>query len=465
MDIIEINKAQCYENIPTFLSYIGHIIVNANINGTFIKAIIDTGCSKSIMFRNTAKLCGIADLIHCNIILSVGINIYNNTYINDFHINDDTHQIFCDVLLGSDFISTHDLKIDFSNNIITTPQFCEPIQFEQNIKCVCIRFVDKCLPTLYGSGDILFDNKKILAMETKISNIKKILSAILLKAQTVRRTNLSQNSHVNDQSIVKINNNESVEQLSISLKKIFDTFICCVKVLQNFMIFFKKYDDQELLLQKESLLTSLIQKRDFTNHKIDFLYNILTSFRDAMDKPDLFTSSYINNINMIFKPKPSTDSKKSNIIMQKNCTFVFSNDTRLISFTMCPTIYVFINKKQYIAFIDTGASKCSINNAVINDAGLTKFLDIHTIDYHYSISNNLETFGEICNKKSFGKIWYVNMIIGNYAFPCSFKVVEMKYTFKFDIIIGLDFLVTYNAVINSRDRFITFNDEFSVKFL
>jgi hypothetical protein len=111
-----------------------------------------------------------------------------------------------------------------------------------------------------------------------------------------------------------------------------------------------------------------------------------------------------------------------------------------------------LNNKEIKIFVDTGASFCCITKTAVKKCELLDLVDTSTIFQMKGSSNTTDTYG---------KIWYNELAIkdinNSYTkFPISFEVID-DIIDTFDIVLGNNFLRTYNANLNFSNRIISFN--------
>ena len=111
-----------------------------------------------------------------------------------------------------------------------------------------------------------------------------------------------------------------------------------------------------------------------------------------------------------------------------------------------------LNNKEIKIFVDTGASFSCITKTAVNKCELFDLVDTSTIFKMKSSSNIMDTYG---------KIWYNELDIKDInncytKFPISFEVID-DIIDSFDIVLGNNFLRTYNANLNFNKRIISFN--------
>ncbi len=111
-----------------------------------------------------------------------------------------------------------------------------------------------------------------------------------------------------------------------------------------------------------------------------------------------------------------------------------------------------LNNNAIKIFVDTGASCCCITKSATNKFKLSDLIDKSTI---------FKIKGSTDSADTYGKIWYNELLIkdinNKYSkFPVSFDVID-DIIDTFDIVLGNNFLRTYNANINFNNRIISFN--------
>ncbi len=111
-----------------------------------------------------------------------------------------------------------------------------------------------------------------------------------------------------------------------------------------------------------------------------------------------------------------------------------------------------LNTQDIKIFVDTGASFCCITKTTVNKCKLADLVDTSTI---FKIKGSSDT------TDTYGKIWYNELDIKDInncytKFPISFEVID-DIIDSFDIVLGNNFLRTFNANINFNKRIISFN--------
>ncbi len=111
-----------------------------------------------------------------------------------------------------------------------------------------------------------------------------------------------------------------------------------------------------------------------------------------------------------------------------------------------------LNTYDIKIFVDTGASFCCITKTTVNKCKLADLVDTSTI---FKIKGSTDI------TDTHGKIWYNELDIKDInncytKFPISFEVID-DIIDSFDIVLGNNFLRTFNANINFNKRIISFN--------
>jgi len=122
------NFQKRYESLPESLIKPKMVYINICINGTIIRAFVDTGASISIMCRSMALICGIDDLIDCRCVgKAIGIGKKDITgtihYVDvqfgnslcscTFSILDESDIL---LIIGMDILRRYNAILDFSKN-------------------------------------------------------------------------------------------------------------------------------------------------------------------------------------------------------------------------------------------------------------------------------------------------------------------------------------------------------------
>jgi predicted aspartyl protease len=126
-----------------------------------------------------------------------------------------------------------------------------------------------------------------------------------------------------------------------------------------------------------------------------------------------------------------------NILIQSSYETAVNNIRNMILPKKLIFINGFINNIPVKVLIDTGATCSIIFKNTINKLNINYLIDNEE-------HNNLNGIG---HEISVGKIWYINIKLNNINYPVSL-VVSNNQINDFDIIIGINFLETYNTNIN-----------------
>jgi len=124
----------------------------------------------------------------------------------------------------------------------------------------------------------------------------------------------------------------------------------------------------------------------------------------------------------------------------------------------CPTGMIilngYINNKSLKILLDTGASTSIIFDSVVKRLELSELVD-------HRVKTELHGIG---TETSSGKIWYTELQLNNIYFPISLTVSNNTIE-KFDMILGINFLQSYNAQIDFKNKKIKLNDKYDIVFL
>lgn len=103
--------------------------------------------------------------------------------------------------------------------------------------------------------------------------------------------------------------------------------------------------------------------------------------------------------------------------------------------------------------LDTGASSSVIFNNSIDRLSLNELIDTEQ-------SSELRGIG---TEKSLGQIWYIELKLDGNIYPISLIASTNQIT-DFDMILGINFLQSYDAVLNFKDRTLILNSKYTIKF-
>jgi len=112
-----------------------------------------------------------------------------------------------------------------------------------------------------------------------------------------------------------------------------------------------------------------------------------------------------------------------------------------------------INNKPVTLMLDTGASVSIISLEAINRLRLTEYVDYETKSKFQGIGNEISP----------GTLWYIELNLNDNIFPVTLFTTNNK-QFNFDIILGVNFLKSYNAEINLKNHKIKLNDKYDISF-
>jgi len=109
-------------------------------------------------------------------------------------------------------------------------------------------------------------------------------------------------------------------------------------------------------------------------------------------------------------------------------------------------IYGIINNIQLKLLIDTGATTSIIFKHTVNKLNLGNLVDTEEQSFLNGIGNEL----------SLGRIWYIEIELNRYTYPMSFIVSNGRIA-DFDMIIGINFLKTYQTKIDFKTNSLIIN--------
>lgn len=112
-----------------------------------------------------------------------------------------------------------------------------------------------------------------------------------------------------------------------------------------------------------------------------------------------------------------------------------------------------INDMPVKIMLDTGATCTVISSDAVNRIGIDDYVDpLATVEMH----------GIGC-ERSPGTIWMVELNLNNNICPIMLTVSNSKFH-NFDIILGIDFMRSYKAVINFCTNTLMLNNKYSIQF-
>ena len=203
----------------------------------------------------------------------------------------------------------------------------------------------------------------------------------------------------------------------------------------------------------EMYLNKIIDLPKITNTEEEFTYNIF-------DNNDI--KKEISNLVEEFGINPNY--KKINLISLNR----IKADNEIPELFVPGELIIISGKLLEIPvkiLLDTGASNCCILKSTITRCGLEleELVDNNTIISIQSL-NNLS---------SFGKIWYTELFIQDnkkdlIKFPITFEIID-NISSEFDLILGSNFLRTYNVNINYNKCLVTISNSdnmiFNINFI
>jgi hypothetical protein len=113
----------------------------------------------------------------------------------------------------------------------------------------------------------------------------------------------------------------------------------------------------------------------------------------------------------------------------------------------------YINEKPIKILLDTGAAVSIIFTHAVNRLDLSELVDSR-------VTSELVGIGK---ETTIGKLWYIELQLDNYHFPISLTVSKNQIK-EFDMILGLNFLQSYNAQIDFGNKKIRLNDKYDINF-
>jgi hypothetical protein len=164
---------------------------------------------------------------------------------------------------------------------------------------------------------------------------------------------------------------------------------------------------------------------------------------------------------MIIQKLNIINEQKYNMLID-NISYTLSDSTYLIAQTIIPQmikqnnlIYIngYINNKLLKVIIDTGASISIIPELILKNLKLDLFIDS---------SRKSQLIG-MCTDISIGKLWYVDLVLDNNNFPLNLTVIKNQIK-DYDIILGINFLKEYQAIIDFNNNIIKLNNHHNISF-
>ena len=154
------------------------------------------------------------------------------------------------------------------------------------------------------------------------------------------------------------------------------------------------------------------------------------------------------------KPNRSnvTDVTDLSLYDNANAKYFIKNNLNSVSFNVL-WIKIKLRNNYITAFIDTGAPYSSIRKKTIDTCNLK---DI--VDYDYFYTSQSFSDKQVINN---GIIYSTEFFISNFSFHNSFKIDDSTFS---DILLGLDFLVKNNVIIDTNEKKIIFDNVFSIDF-
>ncbi len=212
----------------------------------------------------------------------------------------------------------------------------------------------------------------------------------------------------------------------------------------------------------------------------DMMLNIAFDMNSKnIKKKETNPSNSTNIINMSDNKKSDSDDKDSNFmvseLIQEN--FLLANEL-IPEMGMVPTELIYLKGKlnglPINIILDSGAQSSVTFKSIVDKAGLDYLVDKKSI--HYTIGVN-----DI--QMSYGVIWYIDLELeianNQYASipitldindDTNLKTKQKEFDIKktnskpIDVLLGINFLKAYRAVINFNKRTITLNDSIVINY-
>lgn len=142
-----------------------------------------------------------------------------------------------------------------------------------------------------------------------------------------------------------------------------------------------------------------------------------------------------------------------NIIQQLNCSLAYQHNQYICNNNMI-LIKGSINNNDIKILIDTGSECSTINYKKVKILMLEQFIDS---------SKQILLTGISGHDATIGVLWNMIIKINNFDFCKSLHVINTLFQ-EFDVILGIDFLLQHDTIINTSTKSITFNQNIIIPF-
>ena len=231
---------------------------------------------------------------------------------------------------------------------------------------------------------------------------------------------------------------------------------------------FNTIANTSIVEENELLINQLLNddiNYDNSNNKCDCSYNHASDhnhYHDHDQYHDQYHDQFTENTNETNTNETNTtETNTTNTTDQKVYnelhSALYEMAVNIIPEMLIPTEMIILNGEinglPVNILLDTGASTSVIFSNAINKLNLHELIDIEQ-------SSMLEGIGK---EKSLGQIWYIELKLNGNIYPIS--LVGSNNRIKdFDMILGINFLRSYKALIDFKNKTLTLNDKYEIKF-
>jgi len=188
---------------------------------------------------------------------------------------------------------------------------------------------------------------------------------------------------------------------------------------------------------------------DISNLDDETLYDIINQYNTPKNVEDLDEESLRQLINNCVKQEDDC-----NILHEAAYEMAINNIPEMFIPSGMIILRGYINDVPLKIMLDTGASTSIIFKNAIDKTGLQDLIDKRE-------KSELRGIG---NEMSPGRIWYVpDFRLANLLCPISL-VVSNNVIRDFDMILGINFLQTYKAIINFKNKTLQLNEKYDITF-